>query len=332
MKSDNTMSDAIKNRVIGIDVGVSHTTVAVVDQRGNILGTDSFLTTDYTDVNSFMEKLSEQIVMTAEANGGYDKIRSVGISAPSANYITGCIENASNMPWKGVIPLAAMLRDRIGLAVALGNDAHITALGEHVYGAAHGMQNFIVVSLGHGGLGSCVFSNGIPHLGTNGSAGEMGHCCVDENGRQCSCGRKGCLEAYASDRGIDQTARELLEESQEPSMMRSLDELTPVAIAECCEQGDALALEVYRRTGEVLGLGLANVATILNPEAIILTGELTEVCRWLLGPTKDAFDKYVFRNIKDKVKLVVSELKNDERDVLGAAALAWTVKEYSLFK
>lgn len=326
------MSDAIKNRVIGVDVGVTSTTIAVVDQRGNILGTDYFLTSDYPDVNSFIEKLSECIVMTAEANGGFEKIRSVGISAPSANYVSGCIENAGNMPWKGIIPLAAMLRDRIGMAVALGNDAHITALGEHVYGAAHGMQNFIVVSLGHGGLGSCVFSNGIPHLGTNGSAGEMGHCCVEDGGRQCTCGRKGCLEAYASDRGIIQTTLDLLEESSQHSILRSLDELAPVTIAQCCEQGDELALEVYRRTGEVLGLGLANVATILNPEAIILTGELTEVSKWLLGPTKDAFDRYVFRNIKDKVKLVVSELKNSERDVLGAAALAWTVKEYSLFK
>ena len=326
------MSNTIKNRVFGIDVGVTNTTLAVVDQRGNILGSDSFLTTDYPDVNSFLEKLSELIVVTAEANGGFENIRSVGMSAPSSNYLTGCIENASNMPWKGVIPLAAMLRDRIGLAVALGNDAHISALGEHVYGSAHGMQNFIVVSLGHGGLGSCMFCNGIPHLGTNGSAGEMGHCCVEEDGRPCNCGRKGCLEAYASDRGIAQTARELLDESHQPSMLRSLEELTPVTIAECCEQGDELALEVYRRTGVVLGLGLANIATVLDPEAIILTGELVGVCKWLVGPTKEGFDKYVFRNIKDKVKLVVSDFKNSERDVLGAAALAWTVKEYSLFK
>ena len=326
------MSAVIKNRVIGVDVGVTRTTIAVVDQRGNILGTDSFLTIDYPDVNSFIERLSERIVMSAEANGGFEMIRSVGISAPSANYVSGCIENASNMPWKGIIPLAAMLRDRIGLAVALGNDAHITALGEHVYGAAHGMQNFIVVSLGHGGLGSCVFSNGIPYLGTNGFAGEMGHCCVEDGGRQCTCGRQGCLEAYASDRGILQTTRELLSESSEPSLLRELDNLTIADIAHCCEQGDALALEVFRRTGEVLGLGLANVASVLDPEAIILTGELTEVCQWLLDPTKDSFNRNVFRNIKDKVKLVVSELKNSERDVLGAAALAWTVKEYSLFK
>ena len=326
------MSDTIKNRVIGVDVGVNRTTIAVVDQRGNILGTDYFPTTHYPDVNSFMTVLSERIVEIAEQHGGFENIRSVGISAPSSNYVTGCIENAANIPWKGVIPLAAMLRDRIGLAVALGNDAHITALGEYVYGAAHGMQNFVLVAVGHGGLGSCIFSNGQPYLGTSGSAGEMGHTCIVENGRQCGCGQKGCLETYVIDRGIVQTARELMEASAEASLMRKLEELTPASIAQCCQQGDAMALEVFRRTGDYLGLGLANVASLLDPEAIILADISEEVCPWLLKPTKEAFDKYVFGNIRDKVKLVVAELKNTERDVLGAAALAWTVKEYSLFK
>ena len=326
------MNNAVKNRVIGVDVRVERTTIAVVDQRGNILATDTFLTTDYPDVNSFLTELSERIVMIAESNGGFENIRSVGISAPSSNYLTGCIENAPNIPWKGIIPLAAMLRDRIGLAVALGNNSHITALGEQVYGAAHGMQNFIVVTFGHGGLGSCIYSNGLPYLGTNGSAGELGHTCVEDNGRLCSCGRKGCLEAYATDRGIVQTAKELMAASTQPSMMRSLEEMTSIAIAQCCEQGDELAKEVYRKAGEYLGIGLANVASILDPEAIILADLPKEVFMCLIEPTREAFDRYVFRNIKDKVKLVVADLNNNERDVLGAAALAWTVQEYSLFK
>ena len=278
------MSNTVKNRVIGIDVRLNRTTIAVVDQRGNILATDSFLTTDYPDVNNFLTVLSERIILIAEANGGFENIRSVGISAPSSNYLTGCIENAANMPWKGVIPLAAMLRDRIGLAVALGNDAHITALGEHVYGAAHGMQNFIVVSFGHGGLGSCIFSNGLPYLGTCGSAGEMGHACIEDGGRPCGCGRRGCLESYVFDRGIAQTAKELIEASTEPSMISSLDDLTPAAIALCCEKGDELAKEVFRKTGDYLGLGLANVASILDPEAIILADLPEEVFKWLIEP------------------------------------------------
>ena len=326
------MSNAVKNRVIGIDVRLNRTTIAVVDQRGNIIGTDSFQTTDFPDVNNFLTVLSERIIVIAEANGGFENIRSVGISAPSSNYLTGCIENAANMPWKGVIPLAAMLRDRIGLAVALGNDAHITALGEHVYGAAHGMQNFIVVSFGHGGLGSCIYSNGLPYLGTCGSAGEMGHACIEDGGRPCGCGRRGCLESYVCDRGIAQTAKELIEASTEPSMISSLDDLTPAAIALCCEKGDELAKEVFRKTGDYLGLGLANVASIYDPEAIILADLPEEVFKWLIEPTREAFDKYVFQNIKDRVKLVMAGLNSNERDVLGAAALAWTVQEYSLFK
>jgi glucokinase len=267
----------------------------------------------------------------AEANGGYEVVRSVGVSAPSANYLTGCIENASNIPWKGVIPLAAMLRDRVGLAVALGNDAHATALGEHVYGSARGMENFIVVSLGHGGVGSCFFSGGHPHLGTGGYAGEFGHICVVDGGRQCTCGRKGCLEEYASYRGIVQTAREILDESDEPSLLRELEELTPMAIGKCCDKGDKLARKVYDITGLYLGIGIANYASVINPEAIILTGELTEASKWYMDSLLSSFDEHVFGNIRGKVKIQVSVLDNHERDILGASALAWTVQEYSLF-
>ena len=325
------MSNVIKTRVIGIDVGVSNTSIAIVDLRGTILAQDTLRTSDFPSVNNFVEALSERIVTMAEANGGYEVVRSVGVSAPSANYLTGCIENASNIPWKGVIPLAAMLRDRVGLAVALGNDAHATALGEHVYGSARGMENFIVVSLGHGGVGSCFFSGGHPHLGTGGYAGEFGHICVVDGGRQCTCGRKGCLEEYASYRGIVQTARKILEESDEPSLLRELEELTPMAIGKCCDKGDKLARKVYDITGLYLGIGIANYASVINPEAIILTGELTEASKWYMDSLLSSFDEHVFGNIRGKVKIQVSVLDNHERDILGASALAWTVQEYSLF-
>lgn len=325
------MSSFIKKNVIGVDITVSLTTIALVDLRGTVLARDTMTTQDYTDVNGFVEAVSERIILMAEANGGYENIRSVGVSAPSANYMTGSIENAVNMPWKGIIPLAALLRDRVGLAVAVGNDAHASAMGEYVYGSARGLENFILISLGHGGVGSCFFSKGRPHLGQHGFAGEVGHCCVVPNGRQCNCGRKGCLEEYVSDRGIVCTAQELMAESQEPTLMRNLSELTPLTIGECCEQGDKLALEVYKRTGEMLGLGLANYASLINPEAIILTGEQTQVYKWLGPSMEESFEEHVFHNTRNKVKLVVSILDNHERDVLGASALAWTVKEYSLF-
>ncbi len=323
--------DKIKTRVVGIDVRETKTTYALVDVRGEIIAQDYFSTADYPNVSDFVTELSERIVMLVEENGGYEQVRSVGISAPSGNFLTGCIENAANMPWKGVVPLAAMLQDRLGLAVALANDAHITALGEKAYGSAHGMKDFIVVSVSHGGLGSCIFINGMPHLGVNGFAGEVGHTCVVPDGRQCGCGRQGCLETYASDRGLVKTAEELIAEGS-PTLMSDLEVLDVRTIADCCDKGDRVAIEAFRRVGFILGLGLANYASMLNPEAIILTGDITQAGKWLLKPMRASFEEHVFHNVRGATRLLVSILKEGERDVLGASALAWDVKEYSLFK
>ena len=324
--------DKIKVRVVGIDIRLDRTTYAIVDIKGDIVAQDQFDTMDFPDVNDFVSALSEKVMMLVEENGGYESIRSVGVSAPSANSLTGCVENAANLPWKGVVPLAAMLRDRLGLAVAVANDAHITALSEKTYGSAHCMKDFVVVSMSHGGLGSCFYSNGQPHLGYNGFAGEVGHTCVEINGRECGCGNKGCLETYCSQKGLIKTAEELIAESKEPTLLSDLQELTIQTITDCCYKGDKLAIEVFRRTGEMLGMGLANYASVLNPEAIILTGEMTQAGKWLLKPMRISFDEHVFHNIRNKTRILVSILKEGERDVLGASALAWDVKEYSLFK
>lgn len=326
------VNDKVKSKVIGINIDVNSTTIAVVDLRGTILAQDVISTKDYPNVNNFIEVLSERVITLAENNGGYENIRSVGMCAPSANYLTGCIENAANMPWKGIVPLAAMLRDSIGLAVALGNDAHVTALGESAFGIAHGMNNFIVVTLVGSGLGSCFFSNGVAHLGYDGFAGEFGHTCVVDGGRLCTCGRRGCLEEYVSYRGIIQTARDLMEASEAPSSMRQLPELTVEAIAACADQGDAMAKEVWTRTGEILGRSVANYASAINPEAVVLTGELVVYLDKMWEPMEKAFKDNVFGNIRDKVKIVLSTIDDHERNVLGASALAWKVKEYSLFK
>ena len=320
-----------KTRVVGVDISNERTTYAIVNIRGNILAEESFDTSLYPDVNEFVGALSEKIVMLVEANGGYETVRSIGVSAPSASSTTGYVDNASNLPWKGHIPLAVMLRERIGLAVGLANDAHITALGEQAFGSAHGMQNFIIVSLGIG-LGSCFFSESREHKGNLGYAGEFGHTCVADGGRECGCGHKGCLETYVGAKGIVRTAQELMAASDAPSLMRNLEDLSPRTIAECCNQGDEMAIEVYRRTGYMLGIGLANYASIVDPEAVILTGGISHAGRWLLGPTRESFDNHVFGNMRGKVKLVVSELDDRERDVLGASVLAWSVPEYSLFK
>jgi glucokinase len=322
----------IKTKVVGVDISNELTTYAIVDVRGNILAEDSFPTQDYPDVNNFVTSLSEKIVMLVEANGGYETIRSIGVSSPSASSVSGCIENAANLPWKGVVPLSAMLRDRIGLAVGLSNDAHVSALGEYTFGSAHGMRNFIIVSLGVG-IGSCFFAEGDEHQGHSGYAGEFGHTCVaPDSGRLCGCGHRGCLEAYVGAKGIVLTAQEVMQESDKTTLMRELEKLSPRTIAECCDKGDELAIEVYRRTGHVLGLGLANYASIVDPEAIILTGGISHAGKWIVDPAYESFENHVFGNLRGKVKILTSQLNDRERDVLGASALAWSVPEYSLFK
>ena len=325
-------TDKIKTRVVGIDIRENRTTYAIVNIRGEIVAQDYFRTSDYAEISEYITALTERVLTLIEENGGYETIRSVGISAPSANFLTGCIENAANLKWKGVVPLAAMLQDRLGMAVAVANDAHITALGEKAFGSAHGMKDFIVVSISHGGLGSCIFTNGLPHLGFNGFAGEVGHTCVKIDGRPCGCGRKGCLETYVSDKGLVITAEEEIAKSNEPTLLSELDELNIRTITECCEKGDRVAIETFQRVGYMLGVGLANYASVVNPEAIILTGDMMQAGKWLLKPMRSAFEEHVFHNIRGKVRLLVSILKEGERDVLGASALAWDVKEYSLFK
>ena len=321
----------IKTRVVGVDISNERTTYAVVDIRGNILAEESFMTGDYPDVNNFVTARSDKIVTLVEANGGYETIRSIGVSSPSASSVSGCIENAANLPWKGVIPLSAMLRDRIGLAVGLSNDAHISALGEYTFGSAHGMKNFVIVSLGVG-IGSCFFSDGKEHQGHLGFAGEFGHTCIVDHGRKCGCGHDGCVEAYVGATGIVRTAQELLEESDKPSLMRDAERLSPKIITGYCNEGDELAIEVYRRTGYKLGLGLANYASVVDPEAIILTGGVSHAGKWLVNPACESFEDHVFGNLRGKVKILLSKLDDRERDVLGASALAWSVPEYSLFK
>ncbi len=326
--SDNT----IKRHVVGVDVSTDLTTYAIVDVQGMILAKESFPTSDYPNVNEYVSVLSEKILMLVESNGGYENVRSVGISTPSGNFLTGSMENAANMPWKGHVPLAAMLRDRLGLAVALGNDAHVTAVGENTFGAARGLSNFIVVTISHGGLGSCIFVDGHPHLGAEGFAGEFGHICINQNGRQCNCGHFGCLEEYASARGLAKTVREIIQEEGKTSILDETEHLTPQIIAEACEKGDEVAIEAFQRTGRILGNALATYASLVDPESIILTGDMTVYSKWMLDVLRETFEANIFQNLKGKIKIVISPLNNNERDVLGASALAWEVKEYSLFK
>jgi glucokinase len=325
------IQNGIKTRVVGVDISLERTSIGIVDIRGNIIATDYFVSSEHPYIGDYVSVLCEHIMNLVDRNGGYESIRSVGVCAPSGNYRTSSIENAPNMPWKGVVPLAAMLRDRLGMAVALANNAHAMALGEQTFGAAHGMRNFAVISIGHG-LGSCFFSNGIAHLGNDGFAGEVGHTCFIPNGRQCGCGKRGCLETYTAANGIVMTAQEVLAERTEPSMMRQVERLSPKLIQDLCDQGDELAIETYRRTGYCLGLGLANYASVLNPEAFVFTGGIAQAGKWLFEPANEVFEEHVFHNLQGKVRFLVSNLENRTRNMLGASVLAWGVKEYSLFK
>ena len=320
-----------KTKVIGVDIRVDRTVYALVNIRGEVLARDEIVTSDYPVISDFVTKLSEKIVLLMEANGGFDSVRSIGISAPSGNFHTGCIENSPNLPWKGIVPLAAMLRDRMGLAVAVDNNANVIAMAEHAFGAAHGLKDFVLVNLGSG-MGSCIYSKGVIYQGTNGFSGEIGHTTYIAGGRQCGCGKQGCLEAYTASKGVLQTAKEVLEEYDTPSLMRQSQQLTVKQIVEFCHEGDQLAREVMRRTGHALGVGLANYASLFNPEAIILSGAVSKAGKWLLEPTDEAFEEHVFHNMKGKIKLVCSLYEDRELIVLGASVLAWTVKEYSLFK
>ena len=325
------IQNGIKTRVVGVDISLERTSIGIVDIRGNIIATDCFVSSEHPYIGDYVTVLCEHIMNLVDQNGGYESIRSVGVCAPSGNYRTSSIENAPNMPWKGVVPLAAMLRDRLGMAVALANNAHAMALGEQTFGAAHGMRDFAVISIGHG-LGSCFFSNGIAHLGNDGFAGEVGHTCFIPNGRQCGCGKRGCLETYTAANGIVMTAQEVLAERPEPSMMRQVERLSPKLIQDLCDQGDELAIETYRRTGYCLGLGLANYASVLNPEAFVFTGGIAQAGKWLFEPANEVFEEHVFHNLQGKVRFLISNLENRTRNMLGASVLAWGVKEYSLFK
>ena len=321
-----------KRLVIGGYISPYTTTYAIVDIRGNILAQDAFNTFEHPDLDEFVVYFCEQMTaLLVKQDIDYDRVRSVGMGVMSGNFVRGSIVNSPSLPWKGEVPLASLLRDRLGLAVAVGNNAHIRALGEHAFGSAHGMQDFIVVTLGPG-LGSCVFSNGRPHLGNEGFAGEVGHTCINPDGRLCGCGEHGCLEAYCAEHGIELTAQEMLAESDEPSLMRDRDQLYYKDILDCCEQGDHLAQEVYRKTGYLLGAGMANYASVINPEAIIFTGDISIAGHWLFDPAREAFEENVFHNLKQKVKFLTSTLTGTELSLLGASALAWEVKEYSLFK
>lgn len=319
----------LKPYVIGLDLGGTNSVFGIVDSRGDIKATTSIKTQGYEDVNDYVAASVEALQLIIDQVGGIDTIKAMGIGAPNGNYYNGTIEFAPNLSWgrNGVVPLAKMFSEKLGIPVALTNDANAAAIGEMTYGVARGMKNFIVITLGTG-VGSGIVVNGQLIYGSDGFAGELGHVVVRrEDGRSCGCGRNGCLEAYCSATGVARTARELLETTEEPSLLREmiLEDITSLDVSIAAEKGDKLAQHVYQTTGEMLGEACANFAAFSSPEAFIFFGGLTKAGDLLMKPLKESYDKNVLKIYKDKAKFLISGLDGSSAAVLGASAIGWEI-------
>jgi len=315
-----------KDLVVGIDIGGQTSKCGVVDARGSVLAQTVIRSDDTTDAGEFIQSLAQAINHIVAEAGAEGRIRGVGVGAPNGNYYTGTIEYAPNLKWGGakVIPFAKMLSEALdGVPVSLTNDANAAAVGEMTYGAARGMKNFIMITLGTG-VGSGIVIDGNVVYGHDGFAGELGHtCAVRHNGRACGCGKTGCLEAYCSAIGVARTAREWLEMSDEPSELRSLDKITSKDVYDAAKDGDALAIKIFNYTGRILGEKLADFIEFSAPEAIVLFGGLARSKEFLTEPIVTAMNANVLPMWRNKVKLVYSSLKESDAAILGASALAW---------
>ncbi len=317
-----------KPYVVGIDIGGTNTVFGIVDARGTIIATDSIKTAGHGEVEAYADAVCKPLMKLIQANGGKEKIKGIGIGAPNGNYYSGTIEFAPNLPWKGIIPLAAMFEERTGIPTALTNDANAAAIGEMTYGAARGMKDFIMITLGTG-VGSGIVINGQMVYGHDGFAGELGHTIIRrENGRLCGCGRHGCLETYCSATGVARTAREILTSSTEESLLRAIpsEEITSKDVYDAAKKGDKVAKQIFEFTGTLLGEALADFIAFSSPEAIVLFGGLAKSGELLTKPVKKAMDDNVLNIFKGKTKLLISELKDSDAAVLGASALGWEIK------
>ena len=323
--------DSLKPYVIGLDLGGTNSVFGIVDSRGDIKATTAIKTQGYGDnVEAYVDASIEALKIIIDQVGGIDKIKAMGIGAPIGNYYNGTIEFAPNLEWgrNGVVPLAKLFSDKLGIPVALTNDANAAAIGEMTYGVARGMKNFIVITLGTG-VGSGIVINGQLVYGCDGFAGELGHVIVKENGRQCGCGRKGCLETYCSATGVARSAREFLANSDEPSLLRELDpeKITSYDVAVAAGKGDKIANEIFEFTGKILGEACADFAAFSSPEAFIFFGGLTKAGDLIMNPIKKAYDETVLNIFKGKAKFLVSGLEGASAAVLGASAVGWDIQD-----
>lgn len=317
-----------KPYVIGIDMGGTNTVFGVVDARGVVLASNSIKTRKHSKIEDYIDELYTETLRLMKQLDVEDKIYGIGVGAPNANYFTGMIEDGVNLPWPTPVPFARMLSDKFGIPVAITNDANAAAIGEMTYGAARGIKDFIMITLGTG-VGSGIVINGQMVYGHDGFAGELGHVIVKRNnGRLCGCGRTGCLETYCSATGVARTAREFLELSEEPSLLREIpvDEITSKDVYDAAMKGDVIANRIFEYTGNILGEALADFTAFSSPEAFVLFGGLAKAGELLLRPLRESMEKNMLSIYKNKVRVLPSELKEADAAILGASALGWEAK------
>jgi glucokinase len=319
--------DISNELAIGIDIGGTNTKYGFVNHRGEILHKGEIPTDKYSAVEDFIKALHKELTPLFKSHGK-SNIQGIGIGAPNGNYYTGTIEYAPNLKWKGIVPLAKLISDKFGLPAALTNDANAAAVGEMTYGAARGMKDFIMITLGTG-VGSGIVANGQLILGHDGFAGELGHTIIVPGGRlHTGTGMKGSLEVYASATGVAKTASELLEKHPDkPSILRNnKGAINSKFVYECAMKKDKVAKKVYEYTGKILGQALANFVMFSSPEAIILFGGLTKAGDMIMKPTREHMEKNLLPIFQNKVKLIFSELAESDAAILGASALVWEMK------
>lgn len=315
-----------KPYVLGLDMGGTNSVLGIVDARGHVIARTSIKTQDYKDIKKYVDALYNAAIQIIEPVGGLEMFRGIGAGAPNGNYYTGNIEHAPNLPWKGIVPFSELMAEKFGMPCTITNDANAAAMGEMTYGAAKGMKNFIMITLGTG-VGSGIVIDGKVVYGHDGFAGELGHTVAvrGENARLCGCGGRGHLEAYASATGVARTAKEILTTTKQKSLLRDLDidNITSKDVYDAAEKGDEIAKEIFDFTGTILGQKLADFIAFSAPEAIIMFGGLTKSGHWILDPVVKAMNENVMGIWKNKVKVMFSDLKEADAAVLGASALAW---------
>ncbi len=326
----NTGEEHPLEYAIGIDIGGTNTKYGIVNHRGEISNSGDISTTTHPDIEKFIEQLYDELYPAIQEVGGESMIKGIGVGAPNGNYYNGTIEYAPNLQWKGIIPLAKLITKKFKKPCSLTNDANAAAVGEMMYGAARGMRDFIMITLGTG-VGSGIFANGELILGHDGFAGELGHTTIRPGGRlHWGTGMRGTLETYASATGIALTAKELLNERlNEESVLRKYlpNDISSKNIYEAALMDDNIAKEVFKYTGEILGEALANFVMFSSPEAIILFGGVIKSGKVLMDPVKESMERNLLPIYQNKIKLLFSELKESDAAILGASALVWEIKQ-----